>query len=106
MSHIVSFAIFSKQNQSRRIVVSLLILLIILFSVVYIIQTNSVAIGGYGIQEHKSEIAKLQSGNKNLRLKLSEVQSLSFLEEKIEKLEMIKLGKAEYLSPISQVAAR
>ncbi len=91
-------------NKNR--IVFLLALLIILFSVLYTIQVNSVATRGYTIQKHKSEVVKLQSESKNLELRLSEIRSLGFLEEKVKGLNMVKIGKVEYLLPISQVAAR
>lgn len=96
------------QNKSRRIVFSLLILLIILFSVLYIIQANSVATGGYKVIKYKNQLAELQAENKNLEIKLSEVRSLGFLEYRVESLNMnmIKMGRVEYLSPVSQVVAR
>ena len=84
----------------------LLILLIISFSVLYVIQANSIATGGYRIEKYKNELKSLQSENKNLELKLSEVQLLSNLEKKVESLKMVKIGKIEYLLPISKVAAK
>ena len=90
----------------KRILPSLLVLLIILFSVLYIVQANNVATDGYRIQEHKNKRAGLQLENKNLELRLSEVRSLGFLEEKVEDLNMIKIGKVEYVSPVSEVAAK
>lgn len=94
------------QNQNRRVVIFLLTLLIILFSILYIVQANNVATGGYKIQKYKKELTGLQSKSKNLELKLSEVRSLEFLKTKLESLDMVKLSKVEYLSPITQVAAK
>lgn len=96
----------SKQNHSRKVIISLLICVIILFSVLYIVQVNGITAGGYKIQKYKSEISRVQSDNKNLELKLSEVRSLSFLEEKVKSLNMVKTAKVEYISPISEVAAK
>lgn len=94
------------QNQNRRVVIFLLTLFIILFSILYIVQANNVATGGYKIQKYKKELTGLQSKSKNLELKLSEVRSLEFLKTKLESLDMVKLSKVEYLSPITQVAAK
>lgn len=96
----------SSLTQGGKAAVFLLILLIILFSILYIVQANSVATDGYKIQEHKSRIEELQTENKNLELKLSEIRSLGFLEEKIESLNMVKVEKVDYLSPVSEVAAK
>ncbi len=114
MSYAVSLAqrniiynqgVISKQNRGRKFTGYLLILLIISFSVLYVIQANSIATGGYRIEKYKNELKSLQSENKNLELKLSEVQLLSNLEKKVESLKMVKIGKIEYLLPISKVAA-
>lgn len=95
-----------RQDQNRKVLAFFLIFVIIFFSIFYIIQANSVATEGYGIQKYKSEVKKLQSENKNIELKLSGVQSLSFLEEKIDGLNMVIAEGVEYISPISEVAAR
>lgn len=95
-----------KRRQDRSIVAFFLILIIVLFGILYIIQTNSVATKGYTIQQHKSELAELQTKNKNLELQLSKIQSLDFLEAKIEVLNMIKVSQIDYMSAVSEVAAR
>lgn len=92
--------------QGRKLIVFLLILLIVLFIVLYIVQINSVATGGYRIREYKNEIGRLQLESKNLELSLSEIRSISFLEEKIKDLDMVKSGDVEYISLTSEVAAR
>lgn len=102
-------ATITQRNHSinrNKIIVVLLILFIILFGVLYIIQANSVATGGYKIQKHKNEISKLQSENQVFELRLFEMRSLDFLEQRIGDLNMVKTGRVEYLSPVSQVAAR
>jgi len=101
----------TKKNMVRsriqeRVLTFFLIFAIILFGTLYIIQAISVATEGHRVQKHKSEIEKLQSKNKNIELELSGAQSLSFLEEKIEGLNMVRAEIIEYLSPISEVAAK
>lgn len=112
-SHAIPFAqtnfreqIASKRDQSRKKIIYALICVIILFSVLYIIQINSITTGGYKIGEYKSEISKLQSENAELELKLSEIQSLGALEEKVKNLKMVKTINVEYISPTSEVAAK
>jgi len=95
-----------KQSRNKKAIIFLLILFIALFGILYIVQVNSAATSGYKIQKYKNELMELQSNNKNLELKLSEVRSLEFLEGKIENLNMAKAEKIDYISPISQVAAR
>ena len=95
-----------RKDRNRKVLAFFLIFVIIFFSVFYIIQANSVATEGHEIQKYKSEVKKLQSENENIKLKLSGVQSLSFLEEKIEGLNMVIAEGVEYVSPISEVVAR
>lgn len=92
--------------KNNKLVVYLLISLIILFSILYIVQANSVATGGYRIEKYKDGLKNLQSENKNLGLKLSEVQSPGYLEGKVESLKMVKVGNVEYLMPTPEVAAK
>lgn len=92
--------IFSKQDTSSKKTILFLTLLIILFSVLYILQANSAATEGYKIQAYKNEIATLETTNRSLALKLSEVQSLSFLENKIKDLNMVTAEHIEYLLPL------
>lgn len=94
------------QDKSKKLIVYLLILLIISFSVLYIVQANNLATGGYRIQEYQNKLLALQSENKTFRLRLSEVSSPDFLGEKIKGLNMVEIGKVEYISPISEVAAK
>jgi len=102
--------IYSKSQEandkSKKLIAYLLILLIISFSILYIVQANNVATGGYRIQEYQKKLSALQYENKTSRLKLSEVSSPGFLEEKIKGLNMVEGGKVEYISPISEVAAK
>lgn len=94
------------KNRSKKFIAYFLVLLIILFSVLCIVRANSVATGGYRIQEYQNELTGLRSENKNFELKLSEVQSPGFLEERIKDLNMVKIEKVEYLTIISEVAAK
>lgn len=96
----------ASQDKSKKLIVYLLILLIISFSVLYIVQANNLATGGYRIQEYQNKLSALQSANKTVRLRLSEVSSPDFLEEKIKGLNMVEVGRVEYISPISEVAAK
>jgi len=122
MSHSLSFAqkqhsvycrskkrSYSKAKKSRkRNITFLLIFSIVLFSIIYITQANSLATGGYKLQEYKHKLTELQTNHTNLKLKLSEIRSLQYLEQRVESLDMKALSGVEirYLSPTTQVAAR
>ncbi len=96
----------SKILNRGKVVVFLLISTIALFGILYIVCINSAVTGGYKIQEYKTSINNLRSDNKMLGLELSRVTSFSYLKEKVEKLNMTRAQKIEYLSQISQVAAK
>ncbi len=98
----------ARKGSKKRTIAFLLIFSIILFSIIYIIQANSLATGGYKLQEHKQELTELQTKHTNLKLKLSEIRSLQYLEQRVESLNMKAISGVEvkYLSPTTQVAAR
>jgi len=98
----------TRKGNRKRAVAFLLIFSIILFSIIYIIQANSLATGGYKLQEYKRELTELQTRHTNLKLKLSEIRSLQYLEQRIANLDMKTISGVEikYLSPTTQVAAR
>lgn len=89
--------IFSKQDTISKKTILFLTLLIILFSVLYILQANSVTTDGYKIRAYKNEIVALETTNRILALKLSEIQSLSFLENQIKDFNMVTAEHIEYL---------
>lgn len=95
-----------QESRSSKVLIYLLILLIAFFGVLYTIQANSVVTNGYKVQKYNAELASLQSKSNELNLQLTETQSLKFLEESVENLNMVKISKVEYISPVSQVAAR
>lgn len=80
------------------ILASLVVLLVIGLSILYIIQTNSVATGGYRLKSYQEKISVLESENKNLELMLSEIGHLSSLKARSENLGMVKAENIEYIS--------
>lgn len=92
--------------QKSIILIYILILLIIFSSVLYIIQANNMATSGYKIQKYKNELINFETENKNLEIKLSEIQSPFYLETRMTGLNMVKIERVEYLSPVSKVAEK
>lgn len=95
-----------KQERIKNIILATLVFLIVSLAIVYSVQANNVATSGYSLQTYKSKIANLRSENTNLELKLSEVKSLGFLEEKVADLEMIEAKGVDYISNTSEVAVK
>lgn len=84
---------------------------IILFSFVliglfYLIQTNSLAVSGLKITDLNKQISKLKNDNKQLEIEFLQLKSISKIEQASEKLEMVKIDSAKYLTETGELAAK
>lgn len=86
--------------------VYILIFFIVSLFVLYTFQANSLSSDSYKLQEYQKRVSELQKKQRELQLKVSEVRSLSFLEKKVEELNMVQAEKVEYLSSTTEMAAK
>lgn len=76
-------------------------------SFVYLIQINEIAAKGFELKKIEQEIGLLSQENEKLSLEVIELQSMSNLQERIEKIEMIPVDRISYLDiTTSLVSAR
>lgn len=97
--------VFKKLNFRQKMSIFLFILLILLGGF-YLFETNDLAIKGFEIKNLEKKSKELGQDNKNLELKITELQSLSNIEELKKELNMIKGGQAEYISSMVSVTSR
>ena len=71
---------------------------ILVVSIIYLIQTNSLATKGYEIKELEKEIIELKQATKNLEAQALEMQSVKKVSEKVNSLNMVLGEEVEYLS--------
>ena len=72
----------------------------------YLIQTNAIATKGYEIKELEQKLQSLQKVKKELESKSLELQSMTLIASKVEKLNLVKISKAKYLTPDERTALR
>lgn len=74
--------------------IAALVLLVGLISLVYLLQTSSVATAGYDIQRLQAEQREWELKNEQLQLELAKMQSLPWVEARAAQLGMRRPDKA------------
>lgn len=97
-------AIIRDRKDGKALVSSLslnlgLLLTLLLVSVFYLVQVNTLSTKGYAIKELQKRIALEKREQESLQMKSIEAGSLSVLEAKMGKLQMVRTEKIEYLNP-------
>ena len=82
-----------KINLGLAIVFSIFIL-----SIIYLLQTNASIIGTYKLMDGQKALKQKEEANKKLRMELTKLQSLPYLEQAIKNLNMVSIDKVNYLS--------
>ncbi len=71
----------------------------------YLIQINSLSTEGFKIRELGKRVSQLKALNQELELRAAEIQSSQNLQSRINQLNMVALGKVDYLSASNQMVA-
>jgi len=77
----------------------------IILGTLYLLQTNSIAIQGYALQALKNDLLKLQEEKQQLEIQVAQLQSLPYLKQQLEGLDMVPIEKTEYLSNNDSIAS-
>lgn len=98
----------SQKNKARKLLAMVLIGCIIIASLLYILQVNSIASQGFKIRDLKKQINELENRNKTLQVNISNLKSIGNLQSKTETFNMVKAQSIEYvtLPPVSVVVAK
>lgn len=96
----------SKFKLNLRIFNNFLFILIVVLFVYYIVGVNDLTVKGFKLQELKKTQKEMEDGNNNLELKIMSLQSHNNLSEKIKKLDMVAVGKIDYISNASGYVAK
>ncbi|MBI4252959.1 hypothetical protein HY623_02125 [Candidatus Uhrbacteria bacterium] len=80
------------------------LLTIAVFSLVYLVQVNTLATKGYAIRELERDIAIQKKEYERLQLDIIERQSMGALQERIAQLGFVPADRIDYLSPTAAVA--
>ena len=95
----------NKRKINLRTINKFLFILIIAAGVYYIAGINDITVKGFRLQELKKEVIKLKDGNSILEAEAMSLGSNGNLSERIKGLNMVSVGKVEYLSPTDSFVA-
>ena len=71
----------------------------------YLFQVNSLATKGYEIRELESQIEEVRQKNQQLQLAVAELESLESVKNKVAELNMVAVGKADFINAAPVVVA-
>lgn len=95
-----------KKNQRGKIVTSLLVILaILILGFIYLIQANSGVTKGYQISDYQKTLKQVNNTEQELQIQAAQWQSLPYLKELIDKLDMVKVEKISYLNMADEEVA-
>lgn len=81
-----------------KIVNKFLFCLIILMGVYYIVSVNDLSIKGFVLQDLKKQSATLVEQNNSLELAIMKLESFDNIEKKAQEMNMVKIGKIDYIT--------
>jgi|SRR3989339_2110570 len=90
--------------KARKGQVNILVLNVFVFGLItcglvgYVAQINSLATKGYQIKDLQTQANQLKQENSQLETKVSNLQALDTLRSKVSQLNMVPIGKTDYLS--------
>ena len=79
--------------------------LIIILGVYFVFGVNDLSIKGFVLQEVKNEVSRYEDQNRELELKVMELESYENLSKRAVELNMVKVGKVDYISVENGVVA-
>ncbi len=97
---------FQKFKINIRVFNKVLFAIIIALSVYYIAGSNDLTVKGFKLQELKKRSKELRNQNSNLELEIMALGAYNNLGEKISKLNMVAVGKVEYISATDALVAK
>jgi cell division protein FtsB len=95
----------NRKKINLRTINKLLFILIISAGVYYIAGINDITVKGFRLQELKKEVIKLKDSNSILEAEAMSLGSNGNLSERIKGLNMVAVGKVEYLSKTDSFVA-
>ncbi|PIZ95704.1 MAG: hypothetical protein COX81_00320 [Candidatus Magasanikbacteria bacterium CG_4_10_14_0_2_um_filter_37_12] len=86
---------------------AILIMLMVVFGVLYLFQTNAVSTKGFDISHLEKQIVELERETRKLDVKIAEYRSINSVQERLSTLNLVATNSVEYLTPVgTEVAFR
>jgi hypothetical protein len=80
--------------------------LILIGGVTYLLQMNSLATGGYQIQQLQRQLAEAQQVTNELKLQALALQSVDSVEERMRSASLVAVGQPEFVEQAETVVAK
>jgi hypothetical protein len=90
--------------ESWRFKIAMIGFAVILF-LIYIVQINSLSTQGFRIKDLEKRVGQLKAENQALEIEAAEIKSSHELQSRINGLNMVAVGKIDYLSPTASTVA-
>jgi len=99
---------FKRKISSFFTLANLNIVLIIGFASIcisYLVVSNQLVSRGFAVNDVKTKFEELEKSNRDLELTAMNLESYSYINEKVAELGMINIGEVEYIEASSEVVA-
>lgn len=83
-----------------------IMVMILISGIYFVISANDLSIKGFVLQELKLELADINKENKNINLKIMELESYDNISKKAKDLRMVKVEKMDYILVNPDVVAK
>ncbi len=93
----------TSQNKNKNRLI-FLCLFVFIGCIMYLWQINGLATKSYQIKDLEGKLSELKDENKKLQVEITELRSITRLNERVKKLNMQEVSRLEYLSATGSVA--
>ena len=83
-----------------------LIICIIVFGILYVLQTNAVSTKGYAISDLERRISDLERENRRLDAQVAENQSMRWIHARVKGTDLVAVDHVEYISAANLAVAK
>ncbi len=83
-----------------------LVVVVLVFSMLYIYNINNISTKGYKIQKLSSDIVSLQQENRQLNIEVASRSSMQSIENRLNSMNLVAVKHIDYLASVDGVVAR
>lgn len=84
-------------RENNKTILALIAAFAVSMMIFYVIQVNNLATSGFEVRKLENQITQLKEENKKLELTVIELQSISNVRTKIEKLNFVEVDNMKYI---------
>lgn len=83
-----------------------LIALMVVFGVLYIMQTSSVSTKGFEMSDLQKQITSLEHETRALDVEIASHRSMTSIQQRLTEMELVHAGTVDYRTPVGSAVAR